>query len=121
MLGFSPISSQPISGGPFSLIAVPQQMSASGGITFGGTGHWGLIFRPSARGGITFSGSANRIVKYFRTASGLAIAFSGTGHLTLAGKPIRFVAAGQNYDFKAQRSNYRFQAQRISYTFRGGR
>lgn len=109
MLGFGPISSRSISGSPFSLIAIPMTMAATGAIvTLGGTANGNNYLTMAASGPIvTFGGTADPLVAVFRemaasgpivTIGGLAVptwtqAMSATGAIVeLTGRPVLLIA-----------------------------
>jgi hypothetical protein len=120
MLGFSPISSQPISGGPFSLIRVPLEMASAVSFAFTLTARIGAFIPISASIGITFNGSPTLYVEQAISAT-VSFAFSGTPTLHIAGKPIKLAAIPQSYNLRAARESYSAKALPSSHTIRGAR
>lgn len=120
MLGFAPLSAAPISGAVFSLVSIPAEMSATGGITFGGSARIGAFQPMSARGGLSFGGSPNLFVNQAISASG-GITFGGHPVLRVAGKPLIFTAIPMSFTFRAPPESYKFKAASEQFTFRGVR
>lgn len=120
MLGFSAVSSRPISAGPFALIGYAAAMLATGTLTFSGSAKWGAFLHGHATGRLTFSGSGR-----WTTLNAL----SGTGHLTfggaallrIAGNPIVFYAVPERLSFVSTPERLTFTAQSNNFIFRGMR
>lgn len=109
MLGFGPISSSPISGDAFRLISIPAEMSATGGITFGGSARIGAYVPLSARGGISFSGTPTLYVDQALSATG-GITFGGNPNLRVAGKAIKISAIPFQFTLRAPPESYALKA-----------
>lgn len=120
MLGFGPISSRSISGGPFSLVLVSMAMTATGTMTFAGSANWGAFMRASATGGLTFGGSARWSSYNFVSATG-ELTFSGSARLLLLGRPIVFYAVPDRVEFTGIGERLTFNVRPDNITFRGMR
>lgn len=117
MLGFAPLAAIPL-GSVQSFTATLEQMSATGAITFAGTGNIGAVRRMSASGGLTFSGSPFITVQVLSSASG-SIAFGGSPNLRVAGRPIIITALYDNFTVRAMPEEWEVTALPQSFTVRG--
>jgi len=120
MLGFGPISSRPISGGPFGLVAIAAAMSASIGLSFAVSGRMGAFVPLQASVGITFTLSPALSVKQAIRAN-IGITFSGTSTLFIAGKPIRISALPESFNLRALKEEWTLSALPQSFNIRGAR
>jgi hypothetical protein len=120
MLGFGPISSRPISGSPFGLIAVPLAMTATVAVSFGITARAGVFSQMRATAQIVFGGSAFLSVNQaiHGTAS---ITFGGSPTLRVAGKPIIINAVPISFTLRAPPQSYTLKAVSEQFTVRDSR
>lgn len=118
MLGLYPIGSRAISSGPFSLTAIPEQMSAAPSFAFGITARAGAIVPLSASLALSFAVNGNWIVHQALSAT-LSISFDGSPRLFVAGKPIILSAVPQSYTLRASQVSYTLKALPESFTIRG--
>ena len=120
MLGFGPISSAPISGSSFSLIAIPAALVAAATITFGGSGRIGAI--TPIRANVSFAFAGAPVLYVNQAISGAAsITFGGTPNLRVAGKPIIISAIPVSYTVRAMPGSYTLKAMSEQFTVRGVR
>lgn len=120
MLGFSPVSSRPISGSPFSLILVLSAITATGALTFSGSARWGAFLNAHATGRLIFSGSGRWSSRNALSSTG-TLTFNGSGLLQVAGKPIVFYAVPERLSFVSTSERLTFNARPDNFTFRGMR
>jgi hypothetical protein len=120
VLGFTPISSRPISGSPFNLVLIAASMSASIGLSLAITARIGAFTQIQASVGVTFSGSPALFVNQ-ALGSSVSLAFSGTSTLYIAGKPIRFNALPESFESRAMKENWTLKALSQSFNVRAAR
>jgi hypothetical protein len=88
VLGFAPLAALPLAAGhPALIVAVGEQLSATGAITFGGSASAGAKTPMTATGTITFAGSGFLLTEVYRSATG-SITFAGSPMLRVAGKQL---------------------------------
>lgn len=120
MLGFGPISSRSISGGPFSLVAVPAALIAATTVTFAVDGRAGLYLPAAATFGLAFDVSAP--LSTLQAISGSSsITFGGSFNLRVAGKPIIISAVPISFTVRAPPESYTLKAMSEQFTVRGVR
>ncbi len=117
MLGFAPLSAISVAS-VLSFTAMLEQMSATGAITFAGSGNIGAVRRMSATGGIVFSGSPFITMRFMASASG-AITFGGSPNLRVAGRPIIITALYDNFTIRTMDENWSPVALPQRFTVRG--
>lgn len=120
MLGFAPLAAIPLAASAAISSATPTTMSATGGITFGGSANLEVGGRLvlSATGGITFGGSAVPLVNIYRSTAGASIQFGGSPLLRLAGRPIVITAMPDSMIVRAEKVSFEFSAVPESLTLR---
>jgi hypothetical protein len=119
VLGFAPLAALPLAAvQPALIVAVEEQLSATGAITFGGSANAGAIAHLSATGGLTFGGSGFLLTEVYRSATG-SITFGGSPLLRVAGKPWVFTALTESFQFRADGADFTVTAQTVSFDFRG--
>jgi hypothetical protein len=121
VLGFAPLAALPLAAGqPALIVAVGEQLSATGAITFGGSASAGAKTPMTATGTITFAGSGFLLTEVYRSATG-SITFAGSPMLRVAGKPLVFTALPDSFQFRADGADYTVTALTLTFDFRGAR
>jgi hypothetical protein len=119
MLGFAPLAALPLAAvQPALILAVEEQLSGTGAITFAGSASAGAVTPMTATGVLTFAGSGFLITEVYRSATG-AITFAGNPLLRVAGKPWIFTALTDAFQFRADGADFTVTAQTVSFDFRG--
>lgn len=117
MLGLAPLAAIPL-GSAFNLEGISEQMAATGGFTFGGSGNVGAIRRMSASGGISFGGSPFITMEFLASASG-GLSFGGSPLLRVAGRPIIITAMYDNFTIRTMGEDWSPVALNDNLTVRG--
>lgn len=120
MLGFAPIGSAPIASVLGGLTTVSEALSASGGITFGGSAGLGLVAPLSSSGGLVFGGAPSLFTDVYTGSSG-GLTFGGSPLLRVAGKPYLFNAVPEAFVFRADKVAFEFHSLPDRFLFRGSR
>lgn len=140
MLGFAPLSANPLASAASVLIAVTGAMGATGTITisgsanatprvytamtgtgtltFSGAGLMGLKLPMTALGGPAFGGSGFLMTEVYTSALG-PITFGGSPLLRVAGRPLVFTALPSSFQFRADGADFAFVSQTATFHFRG--
>lgn len=118
MLGFSAFGELAYSDTPFALVGHSHELSATGGIVFGGSARTGGIFALSASGRIAFGGAPKWTTLNAMRAT-VPLVLAGSGRLTVAGHPIVITAVPQSYEIRAMSFRYETTAVPVDYTIRG--
>jgi hypothetical protein len=119
VLGFAPLAALPLASLAIApLVAVEEQLAATGAITFGGSASAGAKTPMSATGGLTFAGSPFLSAYAHRSATG-GITFGGSALLRVAGRPLVFTALPESFQFRADGADFGFVTLTTSYDFRG--